>query len=72
MVRTDEDLLPGEDGAEHRDARHWVAVYAELLRFVDGTLLEVAGPSRTPLEARRARFQRRHDFWAQILQSTEK
>ena len=47
-------LLPGEDmdGADAQDARHWIAIYAELAAFMDDMVAKTApktgGPSAQP------------------------
>ena len=72
-------LLPGEEPATRYldDARHWEAVYRELLHFKDQLLETAARAGRrirrearhevskdlALLEAERSRLRRRHHFW---------
>jgi hypothetical protein len=78
-VRDPNRLLEGEDSDSTHldDAKHWVAVYGELLGFKE-TVVETAassavhlpedaqpeaGADLTILEAERQRLERRYRFW---------
>lgn len=72
-------LLPGEEPSSQHpdDARHWAAVYAELLHFKDQLVTTArragkglrqsaqpeAGDDLALLEAERSRLRARHRFW---------
>ncbi len=64
-VREEQALLPGEgqDG-DHDTARHWVAVYSELARFLESVVAETADPAlKSSIAERLARIRARIDFW---------
>ena len=78
-VRDPNRLLEGEDpdSTYPDDAKHWVAVYAELLGFKENVVEAAAssaahlpedaqpeaGDDLTILEAERQRLERRYRFW---------
>jgi hypothetical protein len=64
------ELLPGEDPsqASAEDAKHWVAVYQELLSVVDGLLAgheagDSGGVGEPALRQQRAHYVRRLTWW---------
>ncbi len=69
---SDPAALEGQwTGSDRGEAAHWVAVYQELIgvcrQLLDGDPLRDDGYDRTRLEARLRDFEKRQQFWVELL-----